>query len=108
MVLQDVYCDNCGLYCTNRWCKPCQLNYLKNNFINWSENEKIDDFIQEMQLKVIYCSNTVIEWIPYNQFINIKKIGKDDNNFVTMYSAIWNNGLLYYNTESILYSFCLL
>jgi hypothetical protein len=31
------------------WCKPCLLNYLKNNFINWtSGNKKIDKFIQEM------------------------------------------------------------
>ena len=40
--------------------------YLKENFTYWtSENKKIDNFIQEMQLKTDYY---VIEWIPYNQF----------------------------------------
>src|SRR2546423_1806039 len=63
MVLQyndDQRCKKCGKQYTNRtykWCKQCQKNYLKADFIKWtSGNEKIDDFIQEMQLKFEYNS----------------------------------------------------
>jgi hypothetical protein len=52
-----------------------------------NENEKIDDFIQVMQLKINYSNNIVLKWIPYNQFNEIKKTGK--NNLITVCSAIW-------------------
>ena len=53
-----------------------------------SGNEKIDNFIQEMQLvNNGYYYNTVFEWIPYNQFNEIKEIG-------TAYSAVWEDGPL--------------
>ena len=39
-----------------------------------------------------YC-DTVFEWIPYNQFIGIKGIGKDG----FTYSATWKDGPLYYD-----------
>src|SRR5213078_3683527 len=76
MVLQDEYCDKCGEEYTNavyKWCKPCQIDYLKTNLI--SGNEKINKFIQEMQLKIDDPSDVVFEWIPYNQFDNVKEIG---------------------------------
>ena len=71
----DDYCENCGekynyefedykgyaKYFEFRdddsrykWCKLCHINYLKNNFTNWtSGNEKIGNFIREMQLNLI-------------------------------------------------------
>jgi hypothetical protein len=79
-----------------KWCKQCQINQLKDNFTNWtSGNEKIDEFIQKRQLKVNNYSDTVFEWIPYNKFININKIGKSD--FVI---AIWKDGPLYCRSDS--------
>jgi hypothetical protein len=36
----------------------------------------------------------VFEWIPYNQFDEIKETGKNDS--ITIYSAIWKDGPLYY------------
>jgi hypothetical protein len=64
---------------------------VQNNFINWtSENEIIDDLIQEM-----LSNNTIFEWIPYNQFNEIKETGK--NNSTIVYSAIWKNGPLCYS-----------
>src|SRR5688572_19065030 len=48
MSSQNNQCEKCGekymdIYI--KWCKPCHINYLKNNFINWtSGNEKIDIF----------------------------------------------------------------
>ena len=63
--------------------------------LTWtSGNEKLDDFILEMQLKIDYYNNVVYEWIPYNQFNEIKETGK--NGSITVYSAIWRDGPLYY------------
>ena len=87
------HCKECIKNYTNayvKWCKPCQINYLKKNFTNWtSENEKIDDFIQEKQLNVV-----LFEWVPYNQFDNIKKMNKDD-----LATAMWKDDPLYYNKK---------
>src|SRR6266498_3719852 len=86
-------CEKCGSYVN--WCKPCQIDNLKGNFTNWtSENEKIDNFIQEMQLKIDNYDDIVFEWIPYNQFSDIEEI--DKGGFATVYSAIWKNGPLGY------------
>jgi hypothetical protein len=74
MVLQDGYCEYCGKMYTRiswNWCQPCKVNNLKENFMNWtSGSEKIDNYIQEMQLKFNNYCDKVIEWIPYNQFNN--------------------------------------
>jgi hypothetical protein len=70
------------------------------NLVNWtSGNEKIDEFIQEKQLKtnVDYYNDIVLEWIPYNQFNEIKETGKIG--FITVYSAIWKDGPLYYEYQ---------
>ncbi|UZN99789.1 uncharacterized protein OCT59_001055 [Rhizophagus irregularis] len=102
MVLQNTYCENC-VECGKsyvdtqyKWCKICQINDLKNNFTNWtSKNKIIDNFIQEMQLKINNLSDIIFEWIPYGQFDNVEEISKGD--VMTVYSAIWKNGPLSYN-----------
>ncbi|CAB4422071.1 unnamed protein product [Rhizophagus irregularis] len=84
---------------------PDTGNYIlvQNNFINlinWiSGNEIIDDLIQEMQLlKINNHGDVVFEWIPYNQFNNIKKV--DKGGFSIVYSsANWKNGPLEYDTS---------
>ena len=48
-----------------------------------------------MQLQINYYNSKIVEWIPYNQFNNTKKIGK--NGSITIYSAIWKNGQLNYD-----------
>ena len=97
-----IRCEKCGKrylkhkHANIEWCEPCQINYFKRNFTTWtSGNENIDDFIQEMQLKINSYDSTVFEWISYNQFDNLKEKGKDD--FATVYSAIWKSGPLRYN-----------
>ena len=62
-----------------------------------SGNKKIDDFIQEIQLKMNRRNDTIFEWIPYNQFSKFKRIGK--NSFITAYSAIWKDGPYYKHIE---------
>ncbi|UZO17145.1 uncharacterized protein OCT59_008506 [Rhizophagus irregularis] len=79
------------------------LKYSIKNFTNCSsENELIDNFIQEMQLKVKDHHDIVLEWIPYNQFDKIKETSKSDS--VTIYSAIWKDGPLFKNWWSKKYT----
>ena len=95
-------CRKCGEKYTevySKWCKPCQIDNLKRNFANWtSGNEKIDNLVQEMQLKIDKVDDIVFEWIPYNQFNNIKEINKGD--YAIVYSAIWKDGPLYYDNDN--------
>src|SRR3954452_7146104 len=102
MVFRGELCKRCFEAYTNlecKWCKSCQIDNLKGNFTNWtSGNEKIDNFIQEMQLKIDRWNGIVFEWIPYNQFRNIKEIGR--GGFATVYSAIWKDGRLKYNEDN--------
>jgi len=99
MVLNNECCSNCDDKYTDieyNWCKPCQINNLRINFTNWtSGNEKIDEFIQKMQLKIDKPNYIIFEWIPYNQFNDINEIVKYDTG--TAYSAIWKDGPLYYD-----------
>ncbi|GBB88180.1 hypothetical protein RclHR1_14700002 [Rhizophagus clarus] len=102
MVISDGYCENCYDKYTdllNKWCKPCQINYFKENFKNWtSGNQRIDNLIQEMQLKIAHCDSLVFEWIPYDQFNYIEEIGV--GGFAKVYSAIWINDQLGYNCNT--------
>ncbi|EXX61402.1 Ssk22p [Rhizophagus irregularis DAOM 197198w] len=103
MVLRDNYCKYCSkiyTYEREKWCTPCQINILKQNFTSWtSGNEKIDELIQEMQLNINYYGNVIVEWIAYNQFIEIKELNKDSSG--TLYSAIWMDGPLKYDSSKI-------
>jgi hypothetical protein len=102
MVLNnDHYCEECGetyvMAYYYKWCKPCQINYLKNNFTNWtSGNEEIDNFIQESQMEInnkwINDYSMTFEWIPYDRFSCIET-GK--SGFTTIYLAIWKDGPLH-------------
>jgi hypothetical protein len=67
---------------------------VQKNFTWLSGNERIDNFIQEVQFNIKDYNNVVFEWIPYNQFNEIKEIGK--NSSIIMYSAIWKYGPLHY------------
>ncbi|PKK70204.1 hypothetical protein RhiirC2_473873 [Rhizophagus irregularis] len=106
MVFQRIlYCKNCGRKYNeelksgydNEWCKECEINNLKLNFGNWtSGNDEIDYFIQKMQLKINLPEDIIIEWIPFNQFIDVKLIVEEDD-FTRIYSVIWKNDLLYYD-----------
>jgi hypothetical protein len=95
LVFNDKYLNNYCKKCDNygSWCKTCQINQLKNNFTNWtSGNMRIDEFIQKMQLKINKDDTIVFEWIPYNQFIDVKEIEK--GSFAT---ALQRDGSLYYS-----------
>jgi hypothetical protein len=97
------YCKECGNKYINKyfeWCRTCQIKTLK-NYTTISDNEIIDNFIQEMQLKIDSYDDIVFEWIQYSQFNNIKEIGK--NEYITLYSAVWKDGPLNYNVSKYEY-----
>jgi hypothetical protein len=50
-----------------------------------------------MQLSINKYYDTIFEWIPYNQFYEIKEINEIDT--TTEYSAIWEDGPLYYDDD---------
>jgi hypothetical protein len=78
-------------------CQSCQINYLKENFKNWtSGDKKIDEFIQKVQINE--TGFIIFEWIPYDQFYDIKEIGK--GGFATVYSAMWKDGPLRYDYKN--------
>ena len=68
-----------------------------------SGGKKVDDLIQEMQLKIKNMEDIIFEWIPYNQFNNIEEISKGD--FATVYSATWKDGPLLYNIYNYSYQY---
>ncbi|RHZ79100.1 hypothetical protein Glove_151g147 [Diversispora epigaea] len=73
------------------WCKLCNSTRFKNDFDKWaSENDTIDKFIQNNQLKANWYN--LIEWLPYDRFQDIKPIAK--GGFGTIYYAIWVDGYL--------------
>ena len=75
---------------------------VQKNYTWSSKNEKIDDYIQEVQLNIKNNDDVFFEWIPYNQFNEIKEINKD--NFTTVYSAIWKDGPLNWDNRSKRYT----
>lgn len=93
-------CKKCGekyldkYNAKNEWCKSCQINYLKNNFLSWSGNEKLDNFIQETQLKINGYYDIIFEWIPYDQFDDVKEIKKS-----YLYLATRKDGSLVYDLD---------
>ncbi|UZO00600.1 uncharacterized protein OCT59_011723 [Rhizophagus irregularis] len=94
-------CDQCGRYMHLEWCRSCQIDNLRNNFTNPNGNKIVDDLIQEMQSKIESPWNIIFEWIPYNQFNDIKELNKD--NIVTVLSATWKDGPIEYNDNKKIY-----
>jgi hypothetical protein len=51
-----------------------------------------------MQLKIEKHDDIIVEWIPYNQFNDIKDINENDSPL--QYTAIWINGPLKYEEKN--------
>src|SRR5947208_2823071 len=95
-------CSECAKKAGYReWCKQCLIDNLRKNFTNWtSGNEKIDNFIQGMQLKIDSCYEIVFEWIPYDHFDDFEKIG----GLTKICLAVWKDGPLRYDSKIIEYT----
>ncbi|RHZ48706.1 hypothetical protein Glove_543g49 [Diversispora epigaea] len=83
-------CNNClSWHQATRYCEFCIRKCLKNDFGNWtSGNNEIDKLIQECQETI--APNSVIKWIEYDQFENIKHF--TEGGCATIYTAIWKDG----------------
>ncbi|RGB34617.1 kinase-like domain-containing protein [Rhizophagus diaphanus] len=84
-------CESCNQEClATLHCEHCVRNYLKANFSNWtSGNDNIDNLIRECQMKAV-SPRLIPDWIPYNNFQNIKYLTKDGCSEI--YTATWING----------------
>ncbi|GBC06552.1 hypothetical protein RclHR1_06900005 [Rhizophagus clarus] len=83
-VLNIGKCEKCN--------NKCNALYFQYNFDNWtSGNDDIDKLIQNTQLLAHdYSKKTVLEWIPYDRFYNIRYL--TENEIDKVYSANWIDG----------------
>jgi hypothetical protein len=99
LVLQEGYkekCEKCSKKYTSiddDWCRSCHTIYLNKLFKNLtSGNDNIDILIERWRN---HLKDYLFEFIPYNQFDNIKKISGDNYAMAT-----WKDGPLnYYNKK---------
>ncbi|PKC00628.1 hypothetical protein RhiirA5_427898, partial [Rhizophagus irregularis] len=80
----------------NDRCKKCKYTcnsiHFQRNFKNWtSGNNDIDNFIQDTQLSAHKNAKEALEWIPYDRFNNIEKIGR----FGRVFRANWIDGCIF-------------
>ena len=91
-----------GEYNTNRgWCQTCDPKLLVQSWTS-SGDEKLDEIIRNTQLEAKgFHSHYYIEWIPYDDLKNIKKIG--EGGFADVYQGEWSNGPRYVNNNKRYY-----
>ena len=84
-------CPTCNRYNTNSsWCQSCNPKLLTEGWT--SGNETLDGLIKSTQLKATgYYNGDYLQWIPYNDLTNIKKIG--EGGFAIISKATWLNGI---------------
>jgi hypothetical protein len=102
--LGNVISKNCS-YCNNPfteglWCKNCDpFNIME----GWSSgNSDIDKFIKDTMYsgiekekhRINYYQFRCLEWVPFDRFKDIEKIGEGGSTEV--YSAMWTDGRLVY------------
>ncbi|PKC63575.1 hypothetical protein RhiirA1_537669 [Rhizophagus irregularis] len=72
------------------WCKDCETNSMKENFLYWTSGIKeIDELIRHTQLNASQTCD-YLEWIPFDKFEMVKYIGS--GGFGSTYSALWMEG----------------
>jgi len=92
-------CDKCQTTrYSDRFCERCISLHLQSLFNTWtSGNEIIDNFIHQCQIQSS-LPNNILEWIPFDQFENVKKL--TEGGFSTIYTAIWTKGnIIDYNEK---------
>lgn len=85
-------CKNCGNKYTNKKNAKSKHCVVCINKSKWtSENEMIDNFVQEMQLKFNERDNDIIELVPYYRFENIDDVSKGNSCTIYLVTNIDRN-----------------
>src|SRR6185369_6039125 len=83
------------------WCQSCDPKLLAEGWT--SGNETLDELIKSTQLKATRYENYYyLQWIPYNDLMNIEKIG--EGGLSTISKATWLDGYKnvdYHNKRTI-------
>ena len=98
-------CKKCKLTrYSDKFCENCISLHLQSLFNTWtSGNDVIDNFIQQCQIQSSLPSQ-IMEWIPYNQFYNVKKL--TEGGFSSIYTATWAKGnIVDYNEKKKEFSY---
>ena len=86
-------CDKCQTTrYSDKFCEWCISLHLQSLFNTWTSGNKIiDDFIHKCQI-LSALPNSILEWIPFDQFYDVKYLTK--GGFSTIYTATWTRGYL--------------
>src|SRR5204862_4236100 len=86
-------CDKCQTTrYSDKYCERCISLHLQSLFNTWTSGNKIiDDFIHKCQL-LSSLPNSILEWIPFDQFVNVKKL--TEGGFSSIYTATWTKGTI--------------
>ncbi|CAG8561505.1 6866_t:CDS:2 [Acaulospora colombiana] len=74
----------------------CEICYFKNFNLKVSGNKDIDDFLREL----MRGHRPTLEWIPYEEFSGVEKIGQGELSKV--YMATWHKGPINENSKSFM------
>src|SRR5438067_10727573 len=86
-------CNRCkATRYSDKYCEQCISLHLQSLFNTWTSGNKIiDDFIHQCQIQSSLPTH-ILEWIPFDQFIKIKKL--TEGGFSSIYTATWARGYL--------------
>ncbi|CAB4416048.1 unnamed protein product [Rhizophagus irregularis] len=100
-VSENGFCKECGNLNSfgndwSTWCTPCNSQHFIDEFPSWnSGNNNVDELIRKTQINTSHYEST-FEWIPYDQFTDIKFISK--GGFGQVFKATWSDGpILHWN-----------
>ncbi|RHZ35830.1 protein kinase [endosymbiont GvMRE of Glomus versiforme] len=86
-------CKKCQQPKSDRaWCQFCNSQHFAWGFADWtSGNKVIDEFIQKQQIRATNHDD-LLEWMPYNRFINVEYLAQ--GGFGKVYKAKWEGGYI--------------
>ncbi|GES85121.1 kinase-like domain-containing protein [Rhizophagus clarus] len=98
-VSENGICEECGNPNSfgdewSTWCTPCNSRHFIDEFPSWtSGNHNVDELIRQTQINTSHYEST-FEWIPYEQFTDIKFISR--GGFGQVFKATWSGGPVLY------------
>src|SRR4051795_6191762 len=88
------YCDK--PFTEKLWCKECDPWCIIEGWT--SGNSEIDKFIKDTIYDAVNKDYSILEWVPFDRFTDIKEIG--EGGFAKVYSATWIDGKSYYDKQN--------